>query len=140
MAQPPALGAEAVMNAYVLPSEGRRTLQHDDVATFLFAASGLDETAGTSDDYTVDIVYQGRTRTGCDVVIEDLPLDGTPGVAARCQVAGILIGGSVQHFRIAGESQIQVLRGDQEDWYYGAEVFIDDFESGDTSSWTEATP
>lgn len=139
VAQPQVAETEAVMNAYVLRTEARRSLQHDDVATFLYAASGLDQKAETADDYTVDIVYQGRTVNGCDVVIEDLPPDAPPAAAGLCESGAILIGGSTQHFRLAGVSRVQ-MGGAEVGWFYGAEVFEDGFESGDTGSWSEVVP
>jgi len=109
---PSVTNTESVMNAYILPTEGRKILQHDDISTFLYAASGLDEMAGTADDYTVEIVYQGRTTIDCDVLIEGLPSGAPPGAAGLCEADAIGIGGAKQHFRIAGLSRVQMADDD----------------------------
>jgi hypothetical protein len=137
VAQPPVSNTEAAMNGFAVLEEARRELQHDDVATVLYAASGLDEKAETSDDYTVNIVYRGQTTEGCDVLIEDIPAGGgtvPPNAAGFCDVDAIGIGGADPHFRIAGLARLQV--SDNFDWFYGSEVFADGFETGDTSEWT----
>lgn len=132
----PPVGAttESVMNGYTIPGEAKRALQHDDVATFLYAASGLDELAGSSDDYTVNVVFQGQTTMDCDLIIEDFSsiLGVTP--VGVCNVVGIGVGGDIQHFRIAGQSTIQL--DPNIDWYYGPEVFSDGFEDGTTGQWS----
>ena len=43
--------------------EAQRTLGHDDVAGILYAASGVDEIAGTADDYTLFLDFQGLTAS-----------------------------------------------------------------------------
>jgi hypothetical protein len=59
---------EAVMNQGSYNDEVQRTLVADDVATLRLACAGLDETAGTADDYTIRLVYAGRT-TKADIVL-----------------------------------------------------------------------
>ena len=39
--------------------EAQRTLGHDDVATLRLGMAGLDEVAGTSDDYTLTLTFCG---------------------------------------------------------------------------------
>ncbi len=63
------LCSEAVMQQGTLNAEYQRALGPDDVATLLFARSGLDRTAGTNDDYSPTLVYQGITASGCDLNI-----------------------------------------------------------------------
>ncbi len=60
---------EAVMQQGQGFDEDQRALQADDVATLRFAMTGLDETAGTADDYTINMVYVGMT-TACDIVVK----------------------------------------------------------------------
>jgi len=60
---------EAVMQQGTFFGETQRSLTADDVAGILYAESGLDEIAGTSDDYTVVLNFLGLT-TGADIVID----------------------------------------------------------------------
>ena len=60
---------EAVMQQRTFLDEAQRTLAHDDVATFQYAMAGLDETAGTADDYTVTLTYAGLT-TSANIVLD----------------------------------------------------------------------
>jgi len=50
---------EAVMQQGILYDEAQHTLGHDDVAGIRYAMSGLDELAGTPDDYTISLTYAG---------------------------------------------------------------------------------
>ena len=59
---------EAVMVQGSPNGEAQRTLGHDDVAGILYGMSGLDEIAGTDDDYTFELVYAGLTDTA-DVTV-----------------------------------------------------------------------
>ena len=58
---------ESVMQQGQGGDEDQRFLQIDDVATLMFGGTGLDEVAGTADDYTIELVYAGLT-TSCDIV------------------------------------------------------------------------
>jgi len=51
--------SEAIMQQGAAFNEVQRTLLHDDVATLRLAMSGKDETANTSDDYSLNLVYGG---------------------------------------------------------------------------------
>lgn len=57
---------ESVMQQGQSSNEDQRSLTGGDVATLLYARSGVDAIAGTADDYTVNYVY-GGVRTGCDI-------------------------------------------------------------------------
>lgn len=59
---------ESVMEIIYLGST-RRSLIHDEVAGLKYAMSGLDETAGTADDYTFTLSYAGQT-TSANIVID----------------------------------------------------------------------
>lgn len=61
--------SEAAMQQGTFNDEAQRSLGHDDVAGILFAMSGVDETAGTADDYTLNLTYAGLT-TVADIVID----------------------------------------------------------------------
>ena len=51
--------SEVIMQQGANLNEVQRTLLHDDVATLQLAMSGKDETANTSDDYSLNLVYGG---------------------------------------------------------------------------------
>jgi len=74
---------EAVMHQGQYSDEAQRDLGHDDVATLRYAESGLDEAAGTADDYSLTLEYAGLTGD-CDIVIESR----SSGSFARCSVGG----------------------------------------------------
>lgn len=59
--------SEAIMQQRAFPGEIQRTLLHDDVATLKLAMSGIDETANTGDDYTLNLVYAGISNQNCDI-------------------------------------------------------------------------
>jgi len=64
---------EAVMQQATFYRETQRTLAADDVAGILYAASGMDELAGTADDYTINLVYNGVVPPGdpsTDIIID----------------------------------------------------------------------
>lgn len=52
---------ESVMQQGGVADSARRTLGFDDVAGIRYGMSGLDEIQGTSDDYTINLVYSGFT-------------------------------------------------------------------------------
>lgn len=79
---------EAIMQQGSFFDEEQRTLGHDDVATIAYAESGLDEQAGTSDDYAVVLEYAGISTTNCDVSLKMTAMAGL----AFCGAGGELIG------------------------------------------------
>ncbi len=60
---------EAVMQQGTFNNEIQRMLGADDVAGILYAQSGLDELAGTADDYSMTIEFLGQTASA-DIVID----------------------------------------------------------------------
>jgi hypothetical protein len=60
---------ESVMQQGAFYDEAQRTLTAEDVAGIRYAMSGLDETQGTADDYTLLLTYAGLT-TAADIVID----------------------------------------------------------------------
>jgi hypothetical protein len=77
---------EAVMQQGAFFDEAKRTLTHDDVATLRYAASGLNEVAGTSDDYTIELEYGGISSSNCDINLDfDDTKTGFAAEAARAQ-------------------------------------------------------
>jgi hypothetical protein len=88
---------EAVMQQGTSVDEAQRRLAHDDVATLRYAESGVDETAGTGDDYTITLTYVGVTNA-CDI-----PIYFTGATSfASCSTSFNLIGGN--HWRILGSA------------------------------------
>ena len=86
---------EAVMQQGQFSDEDQRRLQADDVATYRMAMTGVDEIAGTADDYTINLVYGGikADTSGCDIKIESQ----TTGFGV-CLVNGLTLTGN--HIRI----------------------------------------
>lgn len=85
---------EAVMQQGTSSDEDQRQLNHDDVATLRYAMSGLDETVGGGDDYSLTLNYVGLTNA-CDIVID---FDDAQTGFAVCQLQGNFI--NATHIRI----------------------------------------
>ena len=95
--------SEAVMQQGTFSNEMQRELIADDVATLELAMSGLDETAGTADDYTIELVYGGK-KTGCDINVKT----NTSGLAF-CSTGGSFVGTSANgniHWRITSADAV----------------------------------
>ncbi|MBT8144453.1 MAG: hypothetical protein KJO55_07115, partial [Gammaproteobacteria bacterium] len=84
---------EAVMQQGSFFDETQRELTADGVATILLGMSGVDEVAGSSDDYQINLVYAGTTSS-CDLVMRFTSMSGL----AFCSVNGFFIG--PDHLRI----------------------------------------
>jgi hypothetical protein len=90
---------ETVMQQGTFFDEAQRTLTHDDVATLQLAASGIDEAAGTTDDYTINLEYGGiSSSSSCDIQIA---FDDSQTGLGVCQVSGGSIPGRPGHWRIS---------------------------------------
>ena len=62
---------EAIMQQGTYGGEAQRTLSADDVAALYYARAGIDEIAGTSDDYNFNLVYAGEsTGNNIDVYLD----------------------------------------------------------------------
>ncbi|HUT40311.1 MAG TPA: hypothetical protein VM011_03145 [Gammaproteobacteria bacterium] len=90
-----AVATEAVMQQGTYIDEAQRTLGHDDVATLRYAMSGINESAGSADDYSINLVYGGITTSNCDILLQITTTSGL----AFCGVGGTYVGGS-DHFSI----------------------------------------
>ena len=128
----PVFDTEAVMTAVAFFGESRLELMADDVAVAQFARTGKDSVAGSTDDYDVVLEYGGRSNdsAACDVIFRTDPNLGFPAI---CDVSGISIGDN--QFRLAGDGIIRMASPSDVSWFYGAEVFTDGFESGNTTAW-----
>ena len=91
--------SEAVMQQGTYSSETQRELSSDGASTVMLAASGVDETAGTSDDYQIVLTYEGiTTGSNCDITVIMEQMSGL----AYCSVGGSWIGND--HLRITSAS------------------------------------
>ena len=91
----PLVGApdtEAAMQQGQGSDEDQRNLQADDVATLMYGATGLDETVGGGDDYTLELVYAGLT-TSCDIVAKS----DTGTSFASCAFGGAFLPPDFEH-------------------------------------------
>ena len=111
---------EAVMQQGTFFDEAQRTLGHDDVATLLYAASGVDEresggpaNRNVLDNYSIALVYGGISTTNCDV---SMSLTTTTGLAF-CAVGGQGIASG--HVRI---TTANIEFGQGYNWYFNAPV------------------
>ena len=117
---------EAVMQQGAFSDEDQRQLGIDDIAMIRLAAAGVDETAATADDYTLELVY-GGVASGCDITVQI-----TGNSFAFCSVSGTGIGGN--HVRVTNAT-VQMASTSNTNWYFnqvpaGAEeLFADGFES-----------
>lgn len=94
------VNSEAIMQQGTFNDEAQRSLGHDDVAGILFAMSGVDETAGTADDYTLNLTYAGLT-TVADIVIDfDNSQTGALGFAVSINGASSTFLGSGDHLTV----------------------------------------
>lgn len=102
---------EAVMQQGQYFDEAQRTLTHDGVATIKLAESGLDETANTSDDYALKLVYGGISNAAdCDI---NVGFDNSQTSFAVCGVSGLGIQGN--HVRI---DSADVYLNDGFNWHF----------------------
>ena len=90
---------ESVMQQGMFAGETRRTLSADDVATLSLGMSGLDMIAGTADDYTVTLRFEGFTDAA-DIVFS---FDDMASFAA-CSMTGTYI--SPNHLRVNSGAHI----------------------------------
>ena len=81
---------EAVLQQGTFSRELQRTLTADDVAGIRYAAAGLDEVAGTADDYTVVLNYVGLVASGADADITIQFNDSRVGFAASSSSVNLL--------------------------------------------------
>lgn len=89
---------EAVMQQLTFYGEAQRTLTADDVATLRYAASGKNEVAGTSDDYTINMEYGGISNNNCDISLNMT----TTSSFAYCSTGGTYLSPpSADHMRLS---------------------------------------
>jgi len=93
---------EAVMQQGAFFGEVQRTLGANDVAGLKFAMAGLDETAGTADDYIINLIYAGLDD-GADIVID---FDNVASFASSSSSTTLIFspGSDFEHTRITSTS------------------------------------
>jgi len=106
-------GTEAVMQQGTFFGEAQRALNHDDVATLRYAASGVDEFAGTGDDYTIQLEYGGISSTNCDI---SMGFTATTSLAF-CSTNGAFI--AANHVRITTAS---IEFGNGFSWFFNTDT------------------
>ena len=107
--------AEAVMQQLTYYSETQRELVSDGAVTVMLAGSGLDETAGTGDDYQLVLTYEGVSDDPnlCDISVS---IENT-GSFAYCSTGGSFVGSG--HARITSAS---VFLGNTYNWHFNTEL------------------
>ncbi len=115
---------EAVMQQGAFGDEDQRQLTVDDVATLGLGMAGVDRTAGTADDYTPVLVFDG-VQSGCDININ---VTGTS--FAFCSVQGTFISNDPNHIRITS-ANVQMGSINQINWFFSVseDLFADGFEA-----------
>ena len=101
--------SEAVMQQGTFSDEAQRTFVHDDAAGIRYAAAGIDEIAGTGDDYTLNLVFAGLT-TVADIVI-DFDNTRVPFAGTVTTVVGI----SGDHIRV---NTAAIFYNDGFNWFF----------------------
>ena len=102
---------EAVMNQGTFLDEAQRSLAHDDVAGIRYGMSGLDELAGTADDYTLQLLFGGLTDAA-DIVID---FDNSAAAFALTETPHVDLGNG--HFAI---EQANVFFNNGFNWHFTA--------------------
>lgn len=124
---------ESVMQQGTSSDEAQRTLNHDDVATLRFAMSGVDEIAGTADDYSINLIYSGQVPPGgADIVID---FDSSRTSLAVASVSHNSISGN--HRRI---TSAQIFFNEEVNWFFndtlggGSTILLANFVNGNTDA------
>ncbi len=141
--------SQSVMYSGIAREMAYSGLTADDVNMVRMGMTGADRDSGTSDDYSLQVVYDGP----CDgdahlstisVGLEDLSGPGGPGPIAECRLVRLDYSFSVpspaltQHYSIVralGKLPLEVRLNSAYPWDFGPQLFADGFESGDLSRW-----
>lgn len=132
------VGTQAIMYSAIDREQGYAGLTADDVATVQFGMTGLDEEAGTADDYTVALSVVADCADADIEVSFELFSDPLMQPLAVCTSELTFIGGDglfdIHHvlvpFDVAPRITVQVNSGKLWD-----AVFVDSFETGTTAAW-----
>ncbi|MFT4572123.1 MAG: hypothetical protein ACI8TX_003162 [Hyphomicrobiaceae bacterium] len=114
--------SEAVMQQGSFFDEDQRLLAHDDVATAVLAAAGVDEIQGNGDDYTLNLIYDGLSDDpACDLLVTTSNSAGF----AFCSVGTSFVGTSGlghDHYRVNGAT---LVFDSNVDWFYNVVPPVD---------------
>ncbi len=133
-------GTQDPMIGVALEEERYRGLIADNVSMVKLGMAGLDDQAGTGDDYTLAVSHEADCASA-DVRVQfgDLPANafGLCVDSAPAQISG-------KHYRVntlPGVPLVVILNR-AKSWDFGAEVpiFFDPFESGKTCAWSATQP
>ena len=122
---------ECVMQQGSVSGENQRALGHEDVAAIRYAMTGVDELAGTSDDYTYTLTY-GGLATGCDINVD---FDASETGFAVCFIGGSFI--TSDHVRITSAN---IFFNPNFSWFFADLCGNGIIESGETCDDDNATP
>lgn len=137
------LDSQAVMYSGADVLTVYHSLTADDVNTVEFAMSGLDETASTGDDYSVQLEYvEDCADAEIEVKFESLGSTARGGCFADVESLAPPGEMDIHHKLIAlgapGFERIRVDINSDLDWSF--EVFSDGFEDGTTGNWSQSVP
>lgn len=121
---------QSVMYSGYNPGQKFLGLTADDRATVQYGMTGIDELAGTADDYTV-ILTLTRDCTNAEIEARYIPLP--TGVLGRCQADLELITGS--HRKLVPLLPETIIRLDFNSENLWDAIFSSGFEAGSTTGW-----
>ncbi|MDY7012798.1 MAG: choice-of-anchor K domain-containing protein, partial [Cyanobacteriota bacterium] len=110
---------ESVMQQGTFSGEAQRMLTADDVAGILYSMSGVDEIAGTVDDYTFALNFAGLT-TDADIVIDFDP--GETGFAVAKSRNGKFIAGTDDHLVY---ENVDIFFDPNDDWFFNQRTTLE---------------
>jgi len=111
---------ESIMHQGAWPGEVQRELTADDAAGILYAMSGVDEVAGTLDDYVLNLSYEGLVADNgaVDILIS---MSSSVGLASTTLGALIGSGAAAGHAVVTnphGHNSIPILFSESIHWFF----------------------
>lgn len=137
------MNTQSAMYSTLAPGAAYTGITADEVNTVRMGMSGLDETAGTTDDYTVRLVFATGCDSNDDVVVKFFEFsDSTLG---ECTAFHRLIPDPPkmdQHYALTHSPKPGPLpiRIDSDTPWDFSLLFVDGFEAGDTTGWDVVVP
>jgi len=121
---------EALMQHNITLGSVARTTTHDDVATIRYGMSGLDEAQNTSDDYRINLVYQGVSSNNCDITVD---FDSSQTGFASCRVRASRPNGASYWTLSSG----QIFFNEQINWFFNEPAPCRDSVSLTANEWKQ---
>ena len=149
------MNTQAVMYSRGIRGHYYSGLSADDVNMVKMGMTGADLLAGipgVDDDYTIDLNYVGECGAPTTYDIKVYLGDLEPGTLGGCTLHRLdysfAVGNPLlaRHFSMVQDiaaTPFEVILNEDVPWYYdhpATLVFLDDFESGDTSAWNSVFP